>query len=1474
MPHINRIRVNNVKYNFGTQFYDDFVLRLSGKNTIYDLANGGGKSVLMLLLLQNLIPNCTLDDKQPVEKLFRTANGSTTIHSLIEWRLNKNDVKNGFRYMTTGFCARKAKDSHAGEEGVKDTAAIEYFNYCIFYREFGDNDIRNLPLSNGAERITYNGLKSYLRELEKKDFGVQVKVFERKGDYQRFISEYGLYESEWEIIRGINKTEGHVRTYFETAYRTTRKVVEDLLIEEIIQKSFYNKTSGGESEGTMADVLLDIKDKLSELSQKKSEIAGYERQKEVLEDFVGRIQTLKAIYENKAGIEEKLLRTYHTGIHRSAGKQAALEGCRADGERLIEEKRNAERLLAAARIRMEEQELLHLLAGRDELSRRLKRAEEGFEKQERSLSLLESANDYFDYLDYKKQYESSRVAIETMEGKNEKLLEELHALAFLWKHRLDNKREEHAFEMNALMEELEKTAQELSALREEEREAYRSHIIQENSLHKLLEERKENEAKLLRLQNEGIVSFGTELAQKDISGAKRLKEQLEAELAKKEEQEAQLTESIESSRLRLAGVRNSAESITDRLEEDRSFLNAYREKKVRAESLKEVYHAADEQELFARLKEAGRRNASEAAALKAGEADLNAQLARLKEGRPADTVSHEHIRKLCEYIERCHGVKAVAGEAYMAALPAEERKAVLEANPILPYGVLLDGGLKSVASDMQLREKDYGGGIIPIFEKKDVEECRSLEESARVVFKTADRELYYLPEKLSARIQKQEEELKELKERLDRLAADEGVIAGDLAFTQTFYEYYLPKKRQCQEKYDEGKRRLKLLAGQEQELEAAQQEAGQSLKAVRQELADGKKRLAKFSEYILYAERAGRLTAWLHEAAARKRRLEEEKEKAGMRLTKAADSRKEKEESLAGLEQRARNMEGRLNRLEEDWQKLYRPYYKEGIYPPMSYTPEELESAFFGRKEVFEQKNADAADKQRLMESYKKGMDKCREAIEYRGISIEELKQLCDKGELSVSAKDKLLEKKRKLLEEKEQIVLTRSELERSSEAVHKKQGSISHARALMEETYGPGEPEGLLEEDYALLVQENESRKKELSSALKENARAQKELESQCYALEAMKEDMERMLHTFGIEDREDIGLLEPGVSLKKEYSDLRERYEGLKREEHKRREGFERDKLMLTDTLTKLGAIELAEELKYRMGTPDSLPELEEQIAGVKKTQSFIELEKERISKGIVDMERIRDTFENQCLQTCVNIRTELERLPKLSRIYMDNHQISMITLNIPYRREEQLKDAMSAYIDEVVKGADDFSSQSERLRYLRSRLAWKKLFSVIVTDMDAIKLNLYKRERIKEQSRYLKYEEAVGSTGQSQGIYIQFLVAVINYITSINSRNADPKDLKKVIFIDNPFGAAKDVYIWEPIFKLLKANNVQLIVPARGATPALTGRFEVNYVLGQRLIDGRQQTVIVDYRSQTDSEELEYRRLEYEQSALLFE
>jgi hypothetical protein len=271
--------------------------------------------------------------------------------------------------------------------------------------------------------------------------------------------------------------------------------------------------------------------------------------------------------------------------------------------------------------------------------------------------------------------------------------------------------------------------------------------------------------------------------------------------------------------------------------------------------------------------------------------------------------------------------------------------------------------------------------------------------------------------------------------------------------------------------------------------------------------------------------------------------------------------------------------------------------------------------------------------------------------------------------------------------------------------------------------------------------------------------------------------------------------------------------------------------------------------------------------------ETTGLIALEKERVSKGIADMERIKDNFENRCIQTCCNIKTDLDRLPRLSTIRMGEETISIVGLSIPYVPEDSYKERMSAYIDETVDMAESFPTQDERLRYIRNRLTWKRMFSVIVTDMNSIRVNLYKRERIKDQSRYLRYEEAVGSTGQSQGIYIQFLIAVINYISSINAAG-NAGVIGKTIFIDNPFGAAKDIYIWEPIFELLKTNHVQLIVPARGATPAITGRFDVNYVLGQKMTDGRQTTVVVDYYSKTDVSKMEYTRMDYEQTSLFFE
>ena len=107
-------------------------------------------------------------------------------------------------------------------------------------------------------------------------------------------------------MRGINKTEGHVRTYFESNYKTSRKVVEDLLIEEIIQKSFNNKLSVDNDEGMMAQTLMDIKDKLVELSKKHSQLGAYDSQIAAIDSFKEYLSTYEAFYNRKEEIEKQL----------------------------------------------------------------------------------------------------------------------------------------------------------------------------------------------------------------------------------------------------------------------------------------------------------------------------------------------------------------------------------------------------------------------------------------------------------------------------------------------------------------------------------------------------------------------------------------------------------------------------------------------------------------------------------------------------------------------------------------------------------------------------------------------------------------------------------------------------------------------------------------------------------------------------------------------------------------------------------------------------------------------------------------------------------------------------------------------------------------------------------------------------------------------------------------------------------------
>lgn len=1479
MPQINRIRVNNVKYNFGTQFYDDFIMRFSGKNTIYDLANGGGKSVLMLLLLQNMIPNCTLDDKQPIEKLFRTGSGSNTIHSLVEWNLSDVHVKKNYKYMLTGFCARKAKDE---DKFGENSAAIDYFNYVIFYREYNDNDLKNLPLSvpgnknpNVKERITYNGLKNYLRDLEKKDYSLEVRIFERKGDYQKFISDYGIYESEWEIIRGINKTEGHVRTYFETNYKTTRKVVEDLLIEQIIEKSFKNSVFSGDHaerhENTMVETLIDIKDKLVELSEKKNDIHNYDRQMELIGDFVEQVGGIKKLYFGKEGLEQELIAGYKS-LHRVIElMELEKKKIKAGAEELEVQKMLEKKAIDTVNIQ-KNVERKEALRGKSE---QLKEQEQGVEEHidilNTALTIAESINDYLDYLYYKKERDTIRENIESITKDEGQLFEELQNLAAEKKvrdlKRFQNIKSLYTNEEEELLKE-ESIAEGLKIRYEElgKNQAIAQYKIEEGK--KNIEEYNCQIAELKHSINLLMVY--------DLKKEKKLNEGEQQECQRQiEENQSKIDQILEAEKnlkTEIISLQESISEIDQKLSDNVDKRMGLSQFKTRFEKIKNVYKEKNTGDLAAALAQKQEKSENKKSQLEQDKQKKSKYVMGLKRGCPVE--ESEEVQAVLAYLNRFHGDYAISGADYIENMGADKKQKLLECAPMLPYSVVVKKNYESVTGDSGLYQLQLGSYHVAVINEKALQDEEYLSTSD-VTYSMCKKELFFDEKSIQIELAKTENEIMSIDADLERLLDNIEAYRKDGDFVQLYRneyesqieefetayeelrllrkekETYLLQKKEEEDTFTETKaaaaREVEVLEEKGQKLRkkgiviGKVIELNDSVSALEVVVQEAEKLFASASTELLNVK--GRLDAWENKEVARKK-------------------------VLANLKKEEDN-------LKADWER-YRRYYNEDkstdaeVYKVLS--DAEIEAKFAGIADALEGGNSTIADKQKLLDNYEVAMEKSLQAIDYKGIRVEEVKTRYDQGQTGTTSKDELLEHKKKIQEKSLQLKEIKKNIANLQSEMDKLEGAVNNGKEAIIQKYGNFENivlNGVKPEDFISEKKQIIQNIDEQMAGMNENLKSieDKKKKYELYLHDMEKVVTEELIHRYQEEK------VDYSENILENVEKSLMKYEKFHQDILERKDEFEQEKNQLISTLRLMNFTPLADELNINAIMPDSVSETEQLMEGLQEIIHCLELEKERIAKSIADMERIKENFESQCIQSCINIKTELEKLPKLSRIVMDGESIPIISLSIPFIEEELYKEKMSKYINETVKQADTMLNEGERVKFIKSRLSWKKLFAVIVTDMNSIRLNLYKRERIKEQSRYLKYEEAVGSTGQSQGIYIQFLIAVINYISSIHSRDTDSVALLKVIFIDNPFGAAKDIYIWEPIFKMLKTNNVQLVVPCRGATPAITGRFDVNYVLGQKLIDGKQQTVVVDYYSNLNSDRLDYVTMTYEQENLEF-
>lgn len=228
MSKINRIRILNLNYNGNTIRIDDETFHLNGESTLLSLRNGGGKTVLVQMVIALFVNNSYRNVGDREFKSYFTSSQPTFI--MAEWCL---DQKQG--YFLTGMMVRKCQNM---EENNKEE--LDMCNFTGFYKEPCEYDLEHLPVVEeikGKRMLKgFGACKKELEELKKKyrefSYYDMAQPYQRRMYFSK-LKEYQINHKEWEtIIKKVNGKESGLSELFANA-KDEKGLVEKWILTAI-----------------------------------------------------------------------------------------------------------------------------------------------------------------------------------------------------------------------------------------------------------------------------------------------------------------------------------------------------------------------------------------------------------------------------------------------------------------------------------------------------------------------------------------------------------------------------------------------------------------------------------------------------------------------------------------------------------------------------------------------------------------------------------------------------------------------------------------------------------------------------------------------------------------------------------------------------------------------------------------------------------------------------------------------------------------------------------------------------------------------------------------------------------------------------------------------------------------------------------------------------------------------------------------
>jgi len=1403
MPQISKIRVVNFYYNDGNRFIPDELYDLSSgdanvaMNSLFNLSNGGGKTVLVQLIMQPIHPRAKAGGRKIEDYFVRPGDHSFVV---LEWNTDGSREK-----LLTGI-AIAASSSNSMDDNQRGNQ-IKYYTFKTTYEGYSPYSIDKLELSSNENGKYVAASFDYMRERAKNSKGV-VEYYSSDDSvkWTDMLSEYGIHRIEWEkVIEELNKDEGGLSQYFDKA-KTSDKLISEFFIPAIERKLMSDVAKGSDS--SLETMLINYARKITE---KESVIKQRDTN-------LGLLTNLKEISE----LSDALYNTNEEFVS-NVGKACGFKAAITERNAVID----AETRKNNDEIEKLNEQIIHIEL--EEKSKKYYETKEIFDKAKIS-------------------YESAR---EILKINQESLAKVKHTEDILQCSKLYDQVQKSTgsiTEIKKLIEEKEnhsKDAEHIANLKY-------SVFVKSQSRKKELQEKAEDIKCKIEKQTEDIKSCeeSRRKAEEEYSAAKehhirigsevkalksntdkrmeRLKIDVgrrldgfypEAEIIAIRDRKIQARSKYEKDARELESIIKKVEKRRSAIPEERADVKAKineTEAAVRyAEGELETYES-----LYERLIKVCEKYSMDVSSiftdavrntLKSEIERTEADIAKakhdkrvLEEKKKAALGGYLHILpEIKKYVDST-GISCTSGEEYICANiedgKIEKSKAdeILSNYPQIAYSLLFNTD-KDVTKLLSAGNIDWLPAVVPLFTMEQVGRMLSGEMSSEAFLSACDKSFFDDREgyvgRLSEEISSNDEKMKRLQEHLQD-AKEEQMIADSFAYSNTW-------KAEQESRILHLENEINVLSDLYKGLEEEYKNLGTEMTEKSEELKCCAQRINEIDKWIeLYDE--------LRQMLSEEQDLFEKQQNAYIDCQKKEIVYKEicvKVEESAKTLQSLQNMRDEVSRNIEENNKVLSSVddAKEALL-----VEDDLEVLYSKYNTLLKNMNEELRGLQYNLEAEQTIKLNAEKEITTYDCNETEYKEIAFSTE-------KLARVKNERTRCEEKVKSSQSGTEKEHEVYIKAEGKYTHAQEALSEYGGVPLLPGEIGDSFKTRILKAKEESRSFSSRNTEFSNEKRSLERISDQVDLALEDIRTDANPETIFLQENPSnqwhfIKDSLVRLKKDYLDKKDKLTGH-----------------IRDTVSEYKEITLPEIIGQLDSVKDMLDESGlkgDRLFTVSQSISTMVDSVEKINSKIeTDLREIQNDFNDvvdQCFLQGKRMYTDLLMIANSSKahLYEGKPQTQMVKMGLPEEKEISEEASRISIKNEIEKGANELrelmkggSEEKQILNRAKIIVGSERLLHRYILK-ESIPVKVYKIDMNSANSSYKRWEDTLTQSSGAEKFVVFFAVVLtlMNYTRSTSG--LINKNAKSVLVLDNPFGKITSEHLLRPMFDIARHFNVQLI------------------------------------------------------------